>query len=90
MCFYTNPCFASDLLFRPSNDNTCTDCAVDSAVEIFSAEFFEPFVSFSRQNVRVSIPGRIKNFLFSTSGPTKAPVQCVPWAVSPGGKAAGA
>jgi hypothetical protein len=41
-----------------------------------------------RQRGRSSSPGRVKNFLFSTSSrpvlqPTQPPIQCVPWALSP-------
>jgi hypothetical protein len=43
---------------------------------------------------RSSSPGKGKNFLFSTSsrpvlGPTQPPIQWIPGALSPGGKAAG-
>jgi hypothetical protein len=47
------------------------------------------------RGVGSSSPGRVKNFLFSTLsrlalGSTQSPIQWVLWAISPGGKAAGA
>jgi hypothetical protein len=50
---------------------------------------------FDDREVGVPSPGKTKNFHFSMSskltlGPTQPPIQCVPGAISPGGKAAGA
>jgi hypothetical protein len=51
-------------------------------------------VTGSRLDDRSSSPGRVKNFLLSTLSipalrPTQPPIQWVPWALSPGSKAAG-
>jgi hypothetical protein len=70
------------------NNFRCVHCSIYSVVDIATGYGLD-------DRDRSSSPGRVKNFLLSTSstpalGSTQPPIQWVPGALSQGGKAVGA